>query len=70
MDDRIVDTVASVGRHIDRNRYQSIMEIGAATDISSLHGRVRPNENRLTPHRFRTNARDEILVLTPKPSVV
>jgi len=61
---------ASVERHIDRNRYQRIMEIGAATGISSLHGRVRTHENRLTPHRFRTNARDGIVVLTPKPSVV
>jgi len=38
---------ASVERHIDRNRYQRIMEIGAATGISSLHGRVRTHENRL-----------------------
>ena len=31
MDDRIVDTMASVGRHIERNRYQSIMEARPAT---------------------------------------
>ena len=34
-----------LGRHIYRYRYQSTMEVGAATDISSLHGRVRANEN-------------------------
>src|SRR2546426_11995869 len=53
LDDRIVDTMGSVGRHIDRNRYQRIMEIAAATGIFSLHGRVRTNENRLTPHQLR-----------------